>query len=118
MTDSFTYDRWKSLEAGLAAMGSQAEAVLDCVEDEEDSGRTKPIDIEYLLSSVVPSVLSLSGTFSHISCRQRDNQCGAHTFNSRIPFLAGQRLCVCQPICQITSNSACWSVPRCSDSSD
>jgi hypothetical protein len=44
-------------------MGSQAEAVLDCVEDEEDSGRAKPIDIEYLLSNVVPSVLGLSGTF-------------------------------------------------------
>jgi importin-9 len=55
------YQRWKSLEAGLAAMGSQAEAVLDCVEDEEDSGHPKPIDIEYLLSNVVPSVLSLSG---------------------------------------------------------
>jgi hypothetical protein len=48
-------------------MGSQAEAVLDCVEDEEDSGRAKPIDIEYLLSNVVPSVLSLSGMFSSAS---------------------------------------------------
>jgi hypothetical protein len=76
-------------------MGSQAEAVLDCVEDEEDSGRAKPIDIEYLLSSIVPSVLSLSGTSSHISRRQRDNQCGAHMFDSRISFLAGQRLRVC-----------------------
>ena len=42
-------------------MGSQAEAILECVEEEEDSGRPKPIDIEYLLSNVVPSVLSLSG---------------------------------------------------------
>ncbi|KAF7974899.1 hypothetical protein HWV62_11051 [Athelia sp. TMB] len=53
-------DWWRSLEAGLAAMGSQAEAILECVEEEEDSGRPKPIDIEYLLSNVVPSVLSLS----------------------------------------------------------
>lgn len=53
--------RWRSLEAGLAAMGSQAEAILDCVEEEEDSERAKPIDIEYLLSDVVPSILTLSG---------------------------------------------------------
>ncbi|KZP10073.1 ARM repeat-containing protein, partial [Athelia psychrophila] len=51
---------WRSLEAGLAAMGSQAEAILDCVEEEEDSERAKPIDIEYLLSDVVPSILTLS----------------------------------------------------------
>jgi hypothetical protein len=49
------------LEAGLAAIGSQAEAVQDCVEDEQDAGRPKPIDVEFLLSDVVPSVLSLSG---------------------------------------------------------
>lgn len=55
------FGRWKPLEAGLAAMGSQAEAVLDCVEDEDDSGRGKPIDVEYLLANVVPSILTLSG---------------------------------------------------------
>jgi hypothetical protein len=36
--------------------------VLDCIEDEQDSGREKPIDIEYLLTDVVPSLLPLSGT--------------------------------------------------------
>lgn len=45
-------------------MGSQAQAVLDCIEDEEDSDRGKPIDIEYILSNVVPSVLNLSGAFA------------------------------------------------------
>jgi hypothetical protein len=45
----------------LAAIGSQAEAVLDCIEDEQDSGRPKPIDIEFLLADVIPSVLSLTG---------------------------------------------------------
>lgn len=55
------YSRWRALEAALAAIGSQAEAVQDCVEDEQDEGRDKPIDIEYLLSNVVPSVLGLSG---------------------------------------------------------
>jgi hypothetical protein len=53
--------RWRPLEAALAAIGSQAEAVLDCIEDEVDSGRSKPIDIEYLLAEVIPSVLTLSG---------------------------------------------------------
>ncbi|KAG6872765.1 hypothetical protein C0995_006804 [Termitomyces sp. Mi166 len=53
-------DWWRPLEAALAAVGSQAEAILDCIEDEEDSGRQKPIDIEYLLSNVVPSILNLS----------------------------------------------------------
>ncbi|KAJ6609355.1 ARM repeat-containing protein [Mycena sp. CBHHK59/15] len=51
---------WRPLEAALAAIGSQAEAVQDCVEDEQDAGRAKPIDIEYLLSDVVPAVLNLS----------------------------------------------------------
>lgn len=45
----------------MAAIGSQAEAILDCVEDEQDSGREKPIDVEYLLSNVIPSILGLSG---------------------------------------------------------
>ena len=69
------HQRWKSLEAGLAAMGSQAEAVLDCVEDEEDSGRAKPIDIEYLLSNVVPSVLNLSGTCIPSGLQLTHNKC-------------------------------------------
>jgi hypothetical protein len=35
--------------------------VLDCIEDEHDSGRGKPIDIEYLLTNVIPSILNVSG---------------------------------------------------------
>ncbi|KAK7063933.1 ARM repeat-containing protein [Favolaschia claudopus] len=53
-------DWWKPLEAGLAAIGSQADAVQEYIEDEQDVGRAKPIDIELLLSDVVPSVLGLS----------------------------------------------------------
>ncbi|KAF7337532.1 ARM repeat-containing protein [Mycena sanguinolenta] len=53
-------DWWKPLEASLAAIGSQAEAVQDCIEDEQDAGRAKPIDVEFLLSDIVPSVLTLS----------------------------------------------------------
>ncbi|CAL1694900.1 unnamed protein product [Somion occarium] len=53
-------DWWRPLEAALAALGATAESVLDCVEDELDSGRPKPIDIEFLLRSVVPALLALS----------------------------------------------------------
>ncbi|KAJ7269388.1 ARM repeat-containing protein [Mycena haematopus] len=58
--DAGKRDWWRPLEASLAAIGSQAEAVQDCVEDEQDAGRAKPIDVEFLLSDIVPSVLSLS----------------------------------------------------------
>ncbi|KAG2743701.1 ARM repeat-containing protein [Suillus brevipes Sb2] len=51
---------WKPLEASLAAIGSQSEDVLECIENEEDSGRVKPIDVEDLLANVVPSVLNQS----------------------------------------------------------
>ncbi|KAH0591342.1 hypothetical protein H2248_001421 [Termitomyces sp. 'cryptogamus'] len=52
-------DWWRPLEAALAAVGSQAVAVLEYIEDEEDSGQQKPIDIEYLLSDIIPSILHL-----------------------------------------------------------
>ena len=54
------HHRWRALEAALAAIGSQAESVLDAIDDERDSGRDKPIDIESLLTNVVPNFLVLS----------------------------------------------------------
>ncbi|KDQ62857.1 hypothetical protein JAAARDRAFT_146629 [Jaapia argillacea MUCL 33604] len=51
---------WRPLEASLAAVGSQADSILECIEDEQDSGRAKPIQIESLLTDVVPSLLGLS----------------------------------------------------------
>ncbi|KAJ8590544.1 ARM repeat-containing protein [Rhizopogon salebrosus TDB-379] len=51
---------WKPLEASLAAIGSQSEDVLECIEDEQDSGRAKPIDVEDLLANVIPSILHQS----------------------------------------------------------
>ncbi|KAF8641001.1 hypothetical protein AX17_000646 [Amanita inopinata Kibby_2008] len=50
---------WRPLEAALASIGSQAESILDFLEDEQDSGRPKPINIETLLTNVIPSVLNL-----------------------------------------------------------
>ncbi|KAJ7098486.1 hypothetical protein B0H15DRAFT_579525 [Mycena belliarum] len=76
--------RWRPLEAALAAIGSQAEAVQDCVEDEQDAGRAKPIDIESLLSDIVPSVLGLSGP----------------------------RFRICQSICQVIARTIGRSIPR------
>ncbi|KAG5644159.1 hypothetical protein DXG03_009054 [Asterophora parasitica] len=60
LRESGKKDWWRPLEAALAAVGSQYEAVVDIIDDEVESGREKPIDIEYLLSNVVPSVLTLS----------------------------------------------------------
>ncbi|KAF5384768.1 hypothetical protein D9615_001050 [Tricholomella constricta] len=60
LRDSGKKDWWRALEAALAAVGSQSEAILDCIEDEQDSGREKPIDVEYILSNIVPSILRLS----------------------------------------------------------
>ncbi|KAI0354778.1 ARM repeat-containing protein [Trametes cingulata] len=53
-------DWWRALEASLAAIGSQAEDVLDVIDDERDSGRAQPIDIESLLTNVIPNFLVLS----------------------------------------------------------
>ncbi|KAI0673956.1 ARM repeat-containing protein [Trametes maxima] len=53
-------DWWRALEAALAAVGSQSEDVLDVIEDERDSGRGKPIDIESLLINVIPNFLIIS----------------------------------------------------------
>jgi hypothetical protein len=44
-------------------LGSQAESILDISNDEHDAGRPRPIDIEYLLTQVIPSLLTLSGSW-------------------------------------------------------
>lgn len=61
--DSPIYNRWRPLEAALAAIGSQSEAILDCVEDEQVSGRPKPIDIDSLLVNIISPILSTSGRY-------------------------------------------------------
>ncbi|KAJ2917840.1 hypothetical protein MD484_g2556, partial [Candolleomyces efflorescens] len=50
---------WRPLEAALAAVGSQAPTILDCIEDQEAGGQDKPIDIDYFLLNVIPSILTL-----------------------------------------------------------
>jgi hypothetical protein len=58
--DASSFRRWRPLEAVLATIGSQAEAILDFLEDEVSNGRPKLIDITYLLAEVIPSILILS----------------------------------------------------------
>ncbi|TFY66382.1 hypothetical protein EVG20_g4698, partial [Dentipellis fragilis] len=53
-------DWWRPLEGLLAVLGSQSDAILECLEDEKDSGRAAPLNIGYLLSEVIPSLLTLS----------------------------------------------------------
>ena len=58
---------------------------MDCIEDELESGRDKPIDIEYILRDIVPSVLSLSGRSFLEPCMSTvDSRKPAH------PFLQGR----------------------------
>jgi hypothetical protein len=59
--------RWRPLEGAFAAVGSQAEVILDISNDEHDAGRPRPIDIEYLLVSVIPSLITLSGAWSAVT---------------------------------------------------
>ncbi|KIM47710.1 hypothetical protein M413DRAFT_62252 [Hebeloma cylindrosporum] len=61
-------DWWRPLEAALAAAGSQSESILDYIEDEQESGRPKPIDIDYLLVNIIPPILS-AGDFPFLQGR-------------------------------------------------
>ena len=49
------------MEGAFAAVGSHAEDILDCIDQEVESGRSKPLDIEYYLAEVIPSILAQSG---------------------------------------------------------
>jgi importin-9 len=53
---------WRRLEAALAAVGSQADNVMECIQDEVEAGKPKPVDVEYLLANVIPALLRLSGS--------------------------------------------------------
>jgi hypothetical protein len=66
--------RWRPLEAALGAVGSQAESIIECIEDEVIPGSNKPINIQYLLAEVIPNILQLSRKFTcsstfHVSQR-------------------------------------------------
>jgi hypothetical protein len=52
---------WRQLEAALASVGSQADDVVECTQEEVDAGKPAPVDIGSLLSNVVPALLRLTG---------------------------------------------------------
>ncbi|KAK2464757.1 hypothetical protein APHAL10511_003175 [Amanita phalloides] len=51
---------WRPLEAALASIGSQADAIDECVRDELEAGHPRPFDIESILVKVIPPILRLS----------------------------------------------------------
>ncbi|EMD32596.1 hypothetical protein CERSUDRAFT_161550 [Gelatoporia subvermispora B] len=53
-------DWWRGLEAALAALGSQSETIVECIQDAQEEGQPSPIDIESLLANVVPPLLGIS----------------------------------------------------------
>jgi len=86
-------DWWRPLEASLAVIGSQSEDVLTCIEDELDSGREKPINIDYLLVEVIPSFLNLDGKPD-----ATELILSPLLVRSRMPIPARTRLCLRQSI--------------------
>ena len=59
--DSGNSEWWRPLEACLACLGSISEGIIDYCSDEQSDGNPKPIDIESLLSNIIPQLLVLSG---------------------------------------------------------
>lgn len=49
-------DWWRPLEACLAAI--DCDAVTDAIEDEKDANRPAPIDVELLLTKILPGLIS------------------------------------------------------------
>jgi len=56
-------DRWRLLEGILATLGSQADRVLEFMEEEMVADE-KPINIESLLAEVIPQLITLPGAVS------------------------------------------------------
>lgn len=98
--------RWRHLEAALAAIGSQAEPVLNCIQDEQDSGREKPLDIENLLVDIIPSILGLPGEYF----RHYYYQVSLTIF--RVSFSTRSWLRVCQSVCPTSSTAVNRTISR------
>lgn len=111
-TDGNSCDlRWRPLEAGLAVIGSQAEPVQDCIDDEEASERPKPLDLEYLLAEVIPSLLTLSGESFGKPQSGPSTQCrslGVHRMSIPPREMLGLR----QSFCKTTASPHRRSVSR------
>ena len=84
------------MEAALAALGSESEDVLEHIEEERESGLAPSIDITFLLSNVVPSLLNLSGVFLLTVYSISFTENGGR----RVSVCARKGICVCQPVRQ------------------
>jgi hypothetical protein len=105
-------DWWRPLEASLAVIGSQSEDVLVCIEDELDSGREKPINIDYLLVEVIPSFLSLDGKPDATNL-----VLALLPGHIRVPIFARTRLCLRKSILSSVTPRNCRKLSRCSNPS-
>lgn len=91
----------------MTAVGSQAETIQECIDDERESGRNKPIDIESLLTNVIPTILGQSGDYPP------PPPVALLTFYCyRIPLLTRQRIRFRQSIRQAPSTPTRWTVSR------
>ena len=107
--------RWRSLEAALAAVGSQGEEMLDAIDDEIDSGRGKPIDFEALLTNVIPNYLVLSRK-SRLFSISISNQ-SAHNSSLNGGFTQSSRSFRAAHSCsQVSTQSCCPDSSLCSTS--
>lgn len=106
-------DWWRPLEASLAVIGSQSEDVLTCIEDELDSGREKPINIDYLLVEVIPSFLSLDGE-PHT---KKQFLAPSPGYDDRVPILARTRICFRQSVRSPVASRDCGKLLGCCDQS-
>ena len=80
-------DRWKSLEAALACVGSVADTLLEMRDEESNEGVSESFDLEHLFKEVVPKLLNTSG--------KRDMRLGVFAESDRVsvadsPFLQGR----------------------------
>ena len=103
--------RWRSLEAALAAVGSQGEEMLDAIDDEIDSGRGKPIDIESLLTNVIPNYLVLSRKLNLVLVPGLLSSMHLAPW-CRAPIPPGPRIRVREPIRKAFAWTARCAVPR------
>lgn len=98
--------RWRLLEATLAAVGSQSEFVADLISDAEDLERPSPVDIENLVSNVIPPVLGLQGTYALSASGSRANHSDVH----RVSLPSGSRFRVREPVLGAPQASDCFAV--------
>ena len=98
--DSGSTEWWRPLEACLACLGSISEGIIDYCNDEQSDGNSKPIDVEALLSDIIPQLLVLSG--EELSCFKAF--CYIHALRSRLPLLTGPQFRLRISVCEASSS--------------